>query len=212
MPYSISRELIEKTIAFHGHFCPGLAIGIRASELALKEIGKAPDEEIVAVVETDMCAVDAIQYLTGCTFGKGNLIFKDYGKNAFTFYRRRDGKAIRLVTRPSFIGGVPLSKTSGDAMSLLSKLNKKMQEEGLTDEEQKIWQETRAAIIERIMESSLEDLFEIKTPSGPIPRKARILESLTCASCGEQVMETRTRRFHDQVLCIPCFDTIEKRY
>ena len=99
MPCSISKELIEKTIAFHGHSCPGLAIGIRAAELALKEIGKAPDEEIVAVVETDMCGVDAIQYLTGCTYGKGNLIHKDYGKNAFTFYRRRDNKAIRLVTR-----------------------------------------------------------------------------------------------------------------
>jgi formylmethanofuran dehydrogenase subunit E len=212
MPCSISKELIEKTIAFHGHSCPGLAIGIRVAELALREIGRAPDEEIVAVVETDMCALDAIQYLTGCTFGKGNLIFKDYGKNAFTFYRRSDGKAIRLVRRPSFQGSVPPSQTSGDPGSLLGKLNRKLLEERLTDEEQKIWQETRAAIIQRIMESPLEDLFEIKTPSDPVPQKARILDSLICASCGEQVMETRTRRFRDQVLCIPCFDAIEKRY
>jgi formylmethanofuran dehydrogenase subunit E len=212
MPCSISKELIEKTIAFHGHSCPGLAIGIRAAELALKEVGRAPDEEMVAVVETDMCAVDAIQYLTGCTFGKGNLIFKDYGKNAFTFYRRSDGKAIRLVRRPSSFGSVRPSQTSGDVGSLLGKLNKKLLEERLTDEEQKIWQETRGAIIQRIMESPLEDLFEIKTPSDPVPKKARILDSLICASCGEQVMETRTRRFHDQVLCIPCFDAVEKRY
>ena len=53
----------------------------------------APDEEIVAVVETEMCAVDAIQALTGCTFGKGNLIHRDWGKNAYTFFRRSDGKA-----------------------------------------------------------------------------------------------------------------------
>jgi hypothetical protein len=32
-------------------WCPGLAIGIRAAEFALKEIGKGPDEEIVAVVD-----------------------------------------------------------------------------------------------------------------------------------------------------------------
>jgi len=25
------------------------------------------------------------------------------------------------------------------------------------------------------------------------------------------VMETRTRRFNDQVLCIPCFEAVEKR-
>jgi formylmethanofuran dehydrogenase subunit E len=81
----IDPELIKKTADFHGHWCLGLAIGIRASKFAIEEIGKASDEEIVAVVEADMCAVDAIQYLTGCTLGKGNLIFKDYGKNAFTF-------------------------------------------------------------------------------------------------------------------------------
>ena len=77
----ISPRLIEETIRFHGHSCPGLALGIRAAEVALKESERAPDEEVVAVVETDMCGVDAIQYLTGCTFGKGNLIHLDYGKN-----------------------------------------------------------------------------------------------------------------------------------
>ncbi len=44
--------------------CPGLAMGIRAAEIALVEIGAhSMDEEVVAVVETDMCAIDAIQYL-----------------------------------------------------------------------------------------------------------------------------------------------------
>jgi formylmethanofuran dehydrogenase subunit E len=212
MSCSIRKELIEKTIAFHGHSCPGLAIGIRAAELALREIGKGPDEEIVAVVETDMCAVDAIQYLTGCTFGKGNLIHKDYGKNAFTFYRRSDGKAIRLVTRPSSYGSDRPSQTPGDVGRLLGKLNKKLLEERLTDEEQKIWEEARGAIIQRIMESRLEDLFEIKTPSDPVPRKARILASLICDVCKEPVMETRTRQFQGQTLCIPCFESIENRH
>jgi len=117
-----------------------------------------------------------------------------------------------LVRRPSSFGSARPSQTSGDLGSLLGKLNKKLLEEQLTDEEQKIWQETRGAIIQRIMESPLEDLFEVKTPSDPVPKKARILDSLICASCGEQVMETRTRRFHDQVLCIPCFDAVEKRH
>jgi len=96
---------IEGTIKFHGHSCPGLAIGIRAAEIALREIGPhSADEEVVAIVETDMCGVDAIQYLTGCTFGKGNLIHLDHGKNAFTFIRRSDGKALRIVTRPDAFG------------------------------------------------------------------------------------------------------------
>jgi formylmethanofuran dehydrogenase subunit E len=170
--------------------------------LALKEIGKAPDEEIVAVVETDMCGVDAIQYLTGCTYGKGNLIHKDYGKNAFTFYRRRDNKAIRFVTRRDVFG---------DAGPALRELNRKVQEEGLTKEEEKIWSEIRERISKHVMAANLSEIFEIKEPTAPVPRKARMVSSLVCESCGEPVMETRTRRFHDKVFCIPCFDAFEKR-
>ncbi|MFO7459332.1 MAG: FmdE family protein [Desulfatiglandales bacterium] len=197
-----SEQQIKATMDFHGHWCPGLAIGIRAAEWALKEMGKSPDEEIVAVVETDMCGVDAIQYLTGCTFGKGNLIHKDYGKNAFTFYRRRDGKATRLVLRPTVYG---------DTGPVLGKLHHKMQSQGLTEEEEKTWRETRAAVSKRIMESDTKEVFELKAPEGPVPQKARIFASLTCGICGEPVMETRTRRFNEQVLCIPCFEAAENR-
>lgn len=198
----IDPETIQKVISFHGHWCPGLSIGIRASELALKEIGRASDEDIVAVVETDMCAVDAIQYLTGCTFGKGNLIHKDYGKNAFTFYRRRDGKGIRLVTRWEIFG------TAGPT---LTKLNRKVQEEGLTEEEEQTWRALREELSRRIMESSFTDLFEIKEPKEPAPRKARMVPSLLCESCREPVMETRTRYLYGKVYCIPCFHLLEHR-
>ena len=200
---TIDPVLVKQATDFHGHWCPGLAIGIRAAEWALKELGKAPDEGIVAVVETDMCGVDAIQSLTGCTFGKGNLVHKDYGKSALTFYRRQDGKAARLVARPGIYG---------EARVTLGRLHKKMQGEGLTEEEEKVWRETRAAIAKRIMESELEALFKIEQPVDPAPKNARIVSSLICESCGESVMETRTRRYQEQMLCIPCFETMEKRY
>jgi len=198
----ITQEMIEQTISFHGHWCPGLAIGIRAAEWALQEMGKATDEEIVAVVETDMCAVDAIQYLTCCTLGKGNLIHKDYGKNAFTFYRRRDGKAARLVARPAIYG---------DTGPTLAGLNTKMLDQGLSEEEGERWQKTRAAISKRIMEADLVDLFEIKTPVDPVPNMVRILAPMVCESCGETVMETRILHFGGQLLCIPCFEARESR-
>ncbi len=84
MSCTYSSEQMKKTIAFHGHSCPGLAIGIRASELAKQRMGGLDSADLLAVVETDMCGVDAIQFLTGCTFGKGNLIHHDVGKMAFT--------------------------------------------------------------------------------------------------------------------------------
>jgi formylmethanofuran dehydrogenase subunit E len=99
----------------------------------------------------------------------------------------------------------------GSAGPALRELNRKVQEEGLTEEEEKTWREIREGISRRIMESDISEVFEIKEPVGPVPRKARMVASLVCESCGEPVMETRTRRLQGKVYCIPCFDAVEKR-
>ncbi len=93
---SMDVKTLDEVVKFHGHMCPGLAIGYRAALSALKRFKRAKDEELVAVVENDSCAVDAIQFMTGCTFGKGNLIFRDYGKQVYTFIKRPGGDALRL--------------------------------------------------------------------------------------------------------------------
>lgn len=99
----IDRELWEKCIVFHGHECPGLAIGFRACEAVKEKLGVtfSKDEEIVCVTETDACGVDAIQVITGCTLGKGNLIYRDRGKQAFSFFVRSTGESIRIVLKPN---------------------------------------------------------------------------------------------------------------
>ena len=51
----------------------------------------------MAIVENNACGVDALQYISGCTFGKGNLIFKDYGKHVYTLYDRKTKKGVRVV-------------------------------------------------------------------------------------------------------------------
>lgn len=100
------EELWEKAAIFHGHKCGGLAIGFNASLLAMKLLNlqsPAQDEEIVCVSENDACGVDAVQAILGCTAGKGNLLFKIRGKQAFSFFNRKTGESVRLVlkeTRP----------------------------------------------------------------------------------------------------------------
>ena len=178
MPCSLSPEQIAFARRFHGHWCPGLAIGIRAAEWALLELGYDNDESIVAVTETDMCGVDGIQALVGCTFGKGNLLFKDMGKMAFSFYRRSDGKAARLLLKSEADG----PKAAGR-------------------EEHAQW----------LMDAELLDLFEVQAARWTLPPKAHRLASLLCSACGESTMETRTRRMHDQVLCLECFEAREAR-
>ena len=105
MACTLAKNLIKKTIEFHGHNCPGLTIGIRAAELAIKQIDICNVTAPVCVTETDMCGVDAIQFLTGCSFGKGNLIHKDFGKSAFTFFDREGQNGFRAVFNNNFSRG-----------------------------------------------------------------------------------------------------------
>lgn len=92
----------EKSVEFHGHSCPGLAIGYKAAEVAREKLGIrfSVDEEIVCITENDACGVDAIQVMTGCTFGKGNLIYRGTGKMAFSFFDRKSGDSLRMLAKP----------------------------------------------------------------------------------------------------------------
>ncbi|MDR2484540.1 MAG: FmdE family protein [Treponema sp.] len=94
----MNQSYWDRAKAFHGHACPGLAIGVKVWEAAAEKLGADPsfDEELACVVENDACGVDAIQALAGCTFGKGNLIHKDTGKHAYTFISRKTGRALRF--------------------------------------------------------------------------------------------------------------------
>jgi formylmethanofuran dehydrogenase subunit E len=189
---------IEEIVRFHGHMCPGLAIGIRASEVALREIGPhSPDEEVVAIVETNMCAVDAIQYLTGCTFGKGNLVHLDHGKNAYTFIRRSDGRAIRVAARPEAMSWDPERK------DLLGKVKAG----SATDEERARFQELQLTRSQEILDAAEDDLHAVEELEGvQVPAPAQIRPSVVCAGCGEATMETRIRELRGGVLCPSCFE------
>jgi len=94
----LSKELWEKAVAFHGHECPGLAIGFKACEAAIEKmgIGVSDDEDIVCVSENDACGVDAVQAILSCTVGKGNLLFHGTGKQAFSFFDRKNNKKLRV--------------------------------------------------------------------------------------------------------------------
>ena len=95
------QELWERAVSFHGHVCPGLMIGYRAALYAaeLLNLRFSEDEEAVCIAENDSCSIDAIQAVLGCTMGKGNLILRIRGKQAFSFYNRESGNSVRIVQR-----------------------------------------------------------------------------------------------------------------
>lgn len=202
MSCTIAQETLERLVAFHGHACPGLTIGIRAAELAKRELGDPADIELVTAVETDMCGVDALQFLTGCTYGKGNLIHRDYGKMAFSFYDRKSGKAFRALLKP---------EARGDMDREMGELMAKAADGTATDEEADRLSQLRGSLQDRFMTLALEDIFAVRPIDEPAPRSAKVLESFDCEACGERTMESRTRRFGGKTLCIPCFNNVEQK-
>ncbi len=192
-------ETLGRVVEFHGHMCPGLALGVRAAEVALEQIGPhSQDEEVVAIVETDMCGVDAVQFLTGCTFGKGNLVHRDHGKNVYTFVRRSDGQALRVSGRPGALG-------APDAQweELFAKVRTGM---ATSDERRHFW-EVQQQRSKGILAAPVDELYDVRRVEVDAPPNARILASVACAGCGEPTMETRIRRLDGQDFCVPCFDS-----
>ncbi|MDH4163544.1 MAG: FmdE family protein [Nitrospirota bacterium] len=184
---------LRETIQFHGHLCPGLALGYRVAKAALRELDaeRPGDEELVAVVENDSCAVDAIQFITGCTFGKGNLVFRDYGKHVYTFHNRRTGAAVRISEDYQGFRNDPRYR----------ELRKRMDTgENVSREMQAFKMEKASAILS----AEEAELMRITAVTAPPPSEARIRQSVLCSICGERFMETRGRELQGRIICIPC--------
>jgi formylmethanofuran dehydrogenase subunit E len=148
--------------------------------------------------------VDAIQSLTGCTFGKGNLVHLDYGKNAFTFIRRSDGRSIRVAVLPEGWGKSDLDL---EHQALREKIDAGL----ASDEDRKRFNIVHQERARAILDLPLEHMFSIQPVEPHIPAHARIHDSVLCSGCGEKVMETRARLFQGENYCIPCFSIRDRR-
>jgi len=181
MDKDIPSELKE-CIQFHGHLCPGLVIGYAAAKIGLAGLKqkRARDEELVCITMTDSCAVDAIQCMTGCTLGKGNLILQDFGKMVFIFaHRMRRGvsRAVRLALNPKALKTRLGSAKGGN----------------------------KEAVAIDLIKISPEKIFKLTfLHKYSVPERARIFPSHQCASCGELTMEPRLKVEKGELICMEC--------
>jgi formylmethanofuran dehydrogenase subunit E len=189
----------EEVVGFHGHSCPGLALGYRVARKALREMKRetiSEDEELVAIVENNSCAVDAIQVIIGCTFGKGNLIFRDYGKQVYTFLRRPSGEAVRIS-----IDFAAPQETEDE-----KEMWKRYSQGDRSAEVLKAVYNRKAKKTKAILDASEDELLKVIRVSVPLPPEAKLYQSITCAVCGEKVAEPRARLKDGKTVCIPCFE------
>ena len=90
----------------HGHMCAGQILGLRLAIhgmdlLKLEDPTGKDRKRLIAYVEIDRCATDAITVVTGCRMGKRALKFRDFGKVAATFCDLTAGRAVRVVAKES---------------------------------------------------------------------------------------------------------------
>ncbi|HOB17405.1 MAG TPA: FmdE family protein [Candidatus Methanoculleus thermohydrogenotrophicum] len=200
------HDRFAEVARFHGHVCPGLALGYRAAETALEWLrsGRAEDEELVTIAETDACGVDAIQVLTGCTVGKGNLFFKDHGKHAFTFINRQTGDAVRIIGNSSF---------DIDALDPeLAPLRERVMQGRVPDEEWAEYRKRTDRLVEVILDLPAGTLFSIREVDVEIPERARIFRSVPCSKCGELTAESRIRIENGNLVCRACSKEYSRRW
>ena len=182
--------------AFHGHVCGGLAIGYIAAMAGLGWLRekRALDEELVAIVETDACCVDAIQVVTGCTFGKGNLIYRDYGKMGFTFFNRRTGQGVRLAMKPDAF------RANERQIELFGKTR----DGSITEAEKAELKQLGMQRTAEVLDTRAGDLFSMTPVTAGMPDKARIEPSTPCARCGEPTMASKLASMDGQAVCRAC--------
>ncbi len=194
-----TEELLLKSGLIHGHFCPGLSQGVMAAAYGMKSFITESDgmEDIVAISEINSCFVDGIQFVSGCTIGNNALIYRDMGKTAVTFTKRKSDKGIRIVTKRDYFEKInKVAEGFGDLLNEV--VNKNNRDPKLV---KSFKEKARFASFE-MLKWEFSELFDVQEVVPELPTHAKIVESFICDACGESGMTTRRTEGTD--LCYRC--------
>lgn len=194
--------LLRKTGELHGHFCPYLALGVRAGCIALKALGVETTtgmEKVVAIVETNNCFSDGVQMVTGCTFGNNALIYRDLGKTAVTV-ARRDGTAVRIALKAKWEDTFDTRCPEAHALFEKIVVNR---EEATQAEHKKLMRLWAESSFDQL-ELPEDEVFNVEHTKIKVPPFAPMFASVRCSVCGENVMERRARVQDGKPICMEC--------
>jgi formylmethanofuran dehydrogenase subunit E len=190
-------EDLKKCIEFHGHLCPGLVYGylVAKEAMGLLTLERSKDEEVVVISENDSCAVDALQILLGASAGKGNLILKDYGKNAYTVLSRSDQRAYRFSRKKQY-------RYTGEDPEEFHRLDAAISSGTAGEKEKRRHKMLKSS---DLLSKPFDEVFHTAAVRWVMPPYAPLARSEACAWCGEMTMSTKMVETGDgKRVCIPC--------
>jgi len=193
------EKVFQTGLAFHGHKCPAMPMGLRAGLAAMKTLGveRAPDKELTLISETGKghaagCFLDGLMTATGCTYGKSNVEKRYYNKMAFTLIDNQKGRAVRVSLKPEFF-----------EKALQSPFVQK-RKAGVPPQD--IEPEIANPLVDRILnlpEEQFLNIGEIQTVA--VKKGKGIFDAKPCAKCGELTFINKLRPDAEgRLMCIPC--------
>ncbi|MDR3204574.1 MAG: FmdE family protein [Deltaproteobacteria bacterium] len=175
MPEYNWKNYLDKALAYHGHMCSGLILGLRLVLKGLELLDLNPDEpqrDLMIFIETNRCLADAAYVVTGITLGRRRIIVYDFGQAAMTFLSLNTNRAFRVAANSA----IRPPKTEKDHAAFWS---------DYSDEEILSYQEVS-------VELKPENL-----PGKPLKR-------IRCPICGEDVTDGREVISNGQEICRCC--------
>ena len=198
------EKTFEQVVGFHGHLCLDIAMGYRIAKTAVREMGQELKnmKEVVAMVENETCAVDAIQEFTGCTLGKRNLMMTATGKPVYLLQNTKSQNAVRIYCH---------YWETFDPDGSHSARRKEMTGPGATIEQKEAFQKELNEKIQEILMLPEEKLFKVKKIKLPPPLKVGKYKAKPCGQCGEFTHEGRFKEVDGKKVCISCHEAAIER-
>jgi formylmethanofuran dehydrogenase subunit E len=192
------REMLQKTLEFHGHRCWASVAGLRAGLAALRELGvkRSGGHQLHAVVEIGedhgaMCFADGVQYATGCTLGKGNISKEPLGKLAVTLIEKKSNRALRVSYRPT------LQKRIAES-AFMTKRGQGIEPDEIPESEQ-------MEVVDLVWNAPESDVLAIgKSYKFDRDWTPEIMGFVPCAACHELTARAYLRVLGDKHVCISC--------
>ena len=193
------KEWLEFGQKFHGHKCPAMPNGLRVSAAALNKLGvdRTPDSSLFAVLELGdnhcaTCFADGVQVMTGCTFGKGNIVKTMKGKWGLTLIDKKTNRAVRVTPKAEV-----MMQTKNTVFF------KEYREKGIPPSQ--IPDEVVEPLIQKVMNAKEETLLNISEIFEYVWNEpAHTFNSIICEECGEMLVEKYARIKSGKHVCQDC--------
>jgi len=197
---ALFNELINPGIILHGHICPAMPLGIRASLEAMKRLNieRAKNKELSVIIENGpahaaLCFSEGVQLGTGATFGKGEIQRTNQAKNAFTLIDKKHQRGIRVSIKFSFFEKMMSSKFVN------------MRKQGI--EPYDIDSQLPVEMIQHMLHVPADQIFDFSNITDiNVEPMVGSFNYFQCVSCKEPVYEPGKRIRDGRPVCIACYN------